>query len=324
MKRWKSYAKWTGISLGAVAALFVVTVYAMQYRTYEAPYPQIVASKDSTVIARGRHLVYGPAHCNFCHGSWEEMSKIAAGETIDLKGGNAFNLPFGVIRTPNITSDQETGIGAFSDAEIARALRYGVDREGYALFDFMPFHNLSDEDLTAIVSYMRTLPPVKNAVERRDINFLGKAVNAFLIRPVGPDGTPPASVPPDSTVSYGKYLAHSVANCVGCHTNRDMKTGAFIGQPFAGGFEMGSDIIPGLMFTTPNITPDEATGKMAQWDEESFILRFRAGALEEGTVMPWGAYGNMSDVELKALYRYLQTVTPVRNEVKQIVWRKDH
>jgi mono/diheme cytochrome c family protein len=170
---------------------------------------------------------------------------------------------------------------------------------------------------------LRTLPPAKNSVIRREINFAGKAVNAFLIKPVGPDGVPPKSVMPDSTPAYGKYLVHSVSNCVGCHTNRDMKTGAFIGKPFAGGFEMGSDLVPGLMFTTPNITPDEATGRMALWSEDDFILRFRAGALEEGTVMPWGAFKNMSDLELKAIYRYLRTVQPVRNEIKQIVWKKE-
>jgi mono/diheme cytochrome c family protein len=323
MKRVKSTIKWTGIVLGALVVLFVVSVYALQNKEYEAPYPDIAASTDSAVIARGKHLVYGPAHCNFCHGSWEELPKIMSGETVELKGGNAFTLPFGVVRTPNITSDNETGLGAVKDNEIARSLRFGVGRDGHALFDFMPFHNLSDEDLTAVISYLRTLPPVKNSIVRRDINFAGKAVSAFIIKPVGPDGVPPKSVTPDSTAAYGKYLAHSVANCVGCHTNRDMKTGAFIGRPFAGGFEMGSELIPGLMFTTPNITPDQATGRTALWSEDDFILRFRAGALEDGTVMPWGAFKNMNDLELKAIYRYLRTVQPVRNEIKQIVWRKE-
>lgn len=323
MKRGMSILKWVGISLGAIVVLFIVVVYALQGKTFDAPSPAIAASTDSTVIARGKHLVYGPAHCNFCHGSWDDLPKIMAGETVDLKGGNAFQLPLGIIRTPNITSDRETGIGAVSDAHIARALRYGVDRDGHALFDFMPFHNLSDEDLTAVISYLRTLQPVHHPVVRREINFAGKAVNAFLIEPVGPDGDPPKSVTPDSTAAYGKYLAHSVANCVGCHTQRNMMTGAFTGKPFAGGLDMDSDLRRDLVFTTPNLTPDKATGKMADWTEDEFILRFRAGALEEGTVMPWGAFMNMSDMELKAIYRYLKTVPPVVNEVKQIVRKKE-
>lgn len=323
MKRMKGYVKWAVIGIGGIVVLFVALVYAMQNRTYEAPLPAITASTDSAVIARGRHLVYGPAHCNFCHGSWEEMPKILSGETVDLKGGNAFQLPLGIIRTPNITSDMETGIGRQSDALIARSLRFGVDSEGHALFDFMPFHNLSDDDLTAVISYLRSLPPVHNPVVRREINFAGKVVNAFLIKPVGPDGVPPKSITPDSSVAYGKYLAHSVANCVGCHTQRDMMTGAFTGKPFAGGLDMDSDIRPDLVFTTPNLTPDRATGKIADWSEDEFILRFRAGVLEDGTVMPWGAYKNMTDMELKAIYRYLRTVPPVTNAVNQVVRTKE-
>jgi mono/diheme cytochrome c family protein len=323
MKRMKGFVKWAAIGIGGMVVLFVGLVYAMQNKTYVAPLPAITASPDSAVIARGRHLVYGPAHCNFCHGSWEEMPKILSGETVDLKGGNAFNLPLGIIRTPNITNDMKTGIGGLSDAQIARALRYGVGHDGRALFDFMPFHNLSDDDLTAVISYLRTLPPVENEVVVREINFAGKTVNAFLIKPVGPDGVPPKSIAPDSSAAYGKYLAHSVANCVGCHTQRDMMTGAFTGNPFAGGLEMDSDIRSDLVFTTPNLTPDRATGKMADWGEDEFILRFRAGVLEEGTVMPWGAFKNMTDMELKAIYRYLRTVPAVTNEVKQVVRKKE-
>lgn len=323
MKRVKSVLKWVGAGLGAIIVVFVIVVYALQGRTYEAPMPAISASADSAVIARGKHLVYGPAHCNFCHGSWDEFPKILAGEVIELKGGNSFALPLGIIRTPNITSDRETGIGALNDATIARALRYGVDHEGHALFDFMPFHNLSDDDLTAVISYLRTLSPVTNPVVRREMNFAGMAVNAFLIKPVGPDGVPPKSITQDSSIAYGKYLAHSVANCVGCHTQRDMMTGAFTGKPFAGGLEMDSDIRPDLVFTTPNLTPDRATGKIADWTEDEFILRFRAGVLEEGTVMPWGAYKNMTDMELKAIYRYLRTVPPVTNMVQQVVRTKE-
>lgn len=323
MKRVKSILKWTGIFVGSVAIVFVAAVYAMQNTTYMAPYPAVVASRDSAVIARGRHLATGPAHCNGCHVAPEDIRKAEAGEPVELKGGFTFNLPLGKIRAPNITPDVETGIGGMKDHEIARSLRYGVDHKGQALFDFMPFHNLSDEDLRAVISYLRTLKPVKNHVERRDLNFAGKAVNAFIIKPVGPDGIPPLSVKEDTSAAYGKYLAHSVANCVGCHTMRDMTTGAFVGKPFAGGFMMESEVIRGLVFTTPNITPDPATGRMAHWDEEDFITRFRTGALEEGTTMPWGAYRNMTDDELKALYRYLQTVEPVRNEITQIVTVKD-
>ncbi len=319
MKRLATILKWSGIILVIVIVLFVVTVYARHDRTFDSPYPKISASTDSAVIARGKYLVYGPAHCNGCHFAPEDMAKAAAGEEVTLKGGFEFLLPFGVIRTPNITSDKETGIGALTDGEIARVLRNGVFPDGRAVFDFMPFHDLSDEDLTAVISYLRTLPPVHNPVVNREVNFIGKAVSAFLITPVGPSAVPPRRVVPDTTAAYGKYIANSIANCVGCHTNRDLMTGAFVGPKFAGGFSMPSDVMPELTFTTPNITPDPETGHIAQWTEEVFLHRFRQGVQIAGTPMPWGSFKNMSDLEVKALYRYLQTVEPVRNKVEKVV-----
>lgn len=315
----KQILKWGGIILASAVVLFVITVYARHGRTFDAPYPNITASTDSALIARGKHLVTGAAHCTGCHFAKEDMAKAIKGEPVELKGGFEFVMPFGTIRTPNLTSDEETGIKKYSDKEIARVLRYGVFPDGRAVFDFMPFHNLSDEDLTAVISYLRTLPPVKHKVVNREINFIGKAVMAFLIKPVGPDGEPPSEVKQDSTSAYGKYLAHSVANCVGCHTDRDLMTGAFTGEPFAGGLQFPSDEKPELTFITPNITPDPETGKIAQWTEEVFIHRFRQGIQIAGTPMPWNSFRNMTDLELKALYRYLQNVNPVNKRIARVV-----
>lgn len=323
MKGLVRFLKWGGIVLVSAAALFVTAVFIMSNRTFDAPYPNITASSDSAVIARGKHLVTGPAHCTGCHFAKDDLAKAVNGEPVELKGGFEFALPLGIIRTPNITSDEETGIKKLSDKEIARVLRYGVFPDGRAVFDFMPFHNLSDEDLKAVISYLRTLPPVKHAVVNREMNFAGKAVMAFLIKPVGPDGEPPAEVKEDSTSAYGKYLAHSVANCVGCHTDRDLMTGAFIGEPFAGGFQMQSDVNPKLTFITPNITHDPETGKIFQWTEDVFIHRFRQGIQIAGTPMPWNSFKNMTDLELKAIYRYLQNVAPVHKRIASVVVATD-
>jgi mono/diheme cytochrome c family protein len=319
MNRLKSILKWTGIAVGSIVLVFVAAVFALQSKTFDAPFPNIHASTDSVVIARGKHLAFGPAHCNYCHGAKEDLPKTLRGEVVEFKGGGEFKFPLGTIRTPNLTSDKETGIASLTDSEIARILRYGVYPDGKVLFDFMPFHNLSDEDLTAVISYLRTLPPVKNKVITKELNFGGMAVNAFLLKPVGPSGEVPKEVKIDSTIAYGKYIANSVANCVGCHTERNLMTGEFVGKPFAGGFKMVSDENPALTFTTPNLTPDDETGKISQWTEEVFIHRFRQGVQIPGTVMPWGAFKNMDETELKAIYRYLQTVEPVHNEIKSVV-----
>jgi hypothetical protein len=233
-----------------------------------------------------------------------------------MSGGMDFELPFGIAYAPNITPDEETGIGNYTDQEIARAMRYGVKRNGQALIDFMPFYDLSENDMTAIISYLRYSEPVKNKRPENTWNFMGKAVLAFgLIKPMG-DGNVPAAPEPDSTVAYGRYLAESVANCKGCHTNRNMMTGAFIGPAYAGQFAMevfdnSGKIVKGKHLVSPNITPDPETGRITFWDEEVFINRFRAGAAIPGTPMPWGPYSRMTDLELKALFKYLHSLEPV-------------
>jgi len=202
-----------------------------------------------------------------------------------------------------------------TDQQIARALRYGIRSDGEALFDFMPFHNASDEDLTAIISYLRQQKPVAFSVPKNELNLVGKAVKAFALKPAGPTETIPRSVNRDTTAAYGKYLTGSIANCRGCHTNRNMMTGEFIGPDFAGGlkFEVEADTAK-LFLTTPNLTPDN-TGRIKDWTLEQFIARFRKGALIPGTHMPWKQFGRMSDDELKAIYNYLQTIKPVHNVV---------
>ncbi|MEY3397522.1 MAG: hypothetical protein RL220_116, partial [Bacteroidota bacterium] len=119
--------------------------------------------------------------------------------------------------------------------------------------------------------------------------------------------------------AYGSYLANYVANCRGCHTNRDLKTGAYIGEYYAGGFEMPSVMQPGKAVVTPNITPDPETGKIYGWSQEKFIQRMRHGRIVPISEMPWEQFNQMSDNDLKAIYAYLQTLKPVKNEVKELI-----
>jgi mono/diheme cytochrome c family protein len=304
MRRFKKILKWTGIVLLFIITAFSITTAARQNMKYEAPYPDIKASTDTTVINRGRHVVYTLAHCKDCHYKGNSDSIIALGQDVPLTGGVLFDLPVGKVYSKNITPDSTTGIGKFTDAEIARALRYGVHANGTAVFDFMPFHNTTDEDLTAIISFLRSQKPVRNEVPDHKLNVLGYVVKAYMVKPVGPDGDVPKAIPRDTTANYGKYLALHISECNGCHTKRDM-SGGYIGEPFAGGNE-----IEGLM--TPNLTPD-STSRIFGWGKQRFIYRFRAGKLNPKSVMPWNSFKRMSDEELTAIYNYLQTVKPVKS-----------
>jgi mono/diheme cytochrome c family protein len=313
----KKIFKWAGIILLLLIIILALTVILKQNHKFNAPYPAIHASNDSAVLARGKYLVYGPAHCADCHGSLGSDDIVNKGGLVALPGGKVFELPIGKVYPKNITPDMETGIGNIPDSQIARSLRYGVGHDGRAMLDFMPFHNTSDEDLTAIISYLRTMEPVKNKVPDNSFNVLGKVMKAFVIRPTGPDDEVAKSVKQDSSVEYGKYLATYVANCRGCHTNRDLKSGAYIGPFFAGGFEMEGD--KNHIFHTPNISPDRKTGHIYNWTEEDFLNRFHKGKIYPQSPMPWGPFSHMSDMEIKAIYRFLQTIQPQENKVDKIV-----
>jgi len=214
MKRFKKILKWTGIVLLVFIAGISVITASRQHVTFDAPMPEIKASADSAVIARGKHLAYNIAHCTACHSGYQNAdSLIDAGQEVALTGGYLFDLPVGKVYSKNITPDRETGIGKYTDQEIARILRFGVHQNGEAVFDFMPFHNLSDEDLTAVISFLRSQKPVKNKVPDHDFNLLGNLVKAYMITPVGPDGVVEKAVKADSTAEYGKYIATNIANC---------------------------------------------------------------------------------------------------------------
>ena len=289
--------------LGAVTAL-------RQKRAFEAPYPEICASTDPAVIERGRYLARGPAHCADCHGA---EGKTSPGQAASLSGGHEFRLPVGVFRVPNITPDPLTGTGRYSDREIARMLRHGVRPDGTAMLPFMTFADLSDTDLTALISYLRSQEPVKHAVKPHEPNLLGRVALAYMIEPQGPSQPSRKFVAPAASPEYGGYLANSVANCVGCHTERDLKTGAFTGPRFGGGGIVDSHTDPSRKFVTPNLTPDGRWGWITNWSEDAFVHRLKAGKLYADSPMPWPSFEAMSDDDLRAVYRYLKTLPPAKS-----------
>jgi len=184
MKKISRFLKWTGLVL--LSALITVSVLtaSRQNLKFDAPYPDIRASRDTAVIAKGKHLVNAIAHYMDCHSLTNSDSILNLDKDVPLSGSVASKLPVGTIYSANITSDPVYGIGRFDDGQIARVLRYGVHPDGTAVYDFMPFHNLSDEDLTAVISYLRTQKPVPLKKQENQLNAIGKMVKAFLVKPV--------------------------------------------------------------------------------------------------------------------------------------------
>jgi mono/diheme cytochrome c family protein len=312
--RAKTALKWSirfFLFLAASAAGLILLAYARADRIFDAHVRPLKASTDSALIARGRYLVYGPGHCADCHAPPAKKAEVDAGRKTDLSGGYALRTFLGEIIAPNITSDTLAGIGGVSDSLLTRFFRHGIDRHGRVGLPVMQYPDLSDRDLIAILSFLRTVDPVPNRVPPSRYNVLGKITKAFFLGPFAPSQSPPPVIEPGATREYGGYLANAVANCSGCHTARNMKTGEFTGPPFAGGLVFRNARDPGRIVVSPNLTPDPETGAIAGWTRERFLERMRKGNLREWSPMPWGPFGRMTDADLEAIRLYLNGLEPV-------------
>ena len=327
------------ITLSLIAVLVIglfAFVQASWNKRYEWSAPTLKVSTDSTVIAKGKYLVNGPAHCSSCHvSSFADMVASDQGKEVPLKGGLAFKLgPLGVIYTRNLTPEAKTGIGRYTDDQLFRMMRHGIRPDGVASMPvLMPFWNMADEDLVAVVSYLRSLSPVEHSVPENEWTFMGKAIRSVssTFKPIENPQAPVMAPPMAATVERGEYLARYVTNCVGCHTQRDLMTYEATGPEFAGGMEfepwpelhqfLNAD--PGIWLRTPNITPDP-NGALAKYKTpEEFIERFRQGRTIPFSPMDWGPFSRMTDEDITAIWMYLNTLEPVKNDVGDISFKKD-
>jgi mono/diheme cytochrome c family protein len=214
-----------------------------------------------------------------------------------------------VLAAPNITPDGETGAGAWSDDQLARAIREGIGHDGRALFPIMPYRNyrgLSDEDLAAVIVYIRSVDPVHNVLPKPQIPFpLSRLIQS------APQPVLGSVVAVDSDrVSRGHYLTQ-IGSCADCHTPEDKMHRPTAGMEFAGGKQ-----IEGSPTRSANLTPDP-TG-ISYYDEDLFVKVLRTGHVGARPLhppMPWWVFRNMSDEDLKSIFTYLRTVKPIQNRV---------
>jgi len=316
--------------------VFFIYVQMSWDKIYDWRGPALKASTDSALIARGKYLVNGPAHCGSCHISdFGDMIAGDEGKEVALRGGLKFPMgPLGTIYTRNLTPDQATGIGRYSDEQLFRMMRHGIRPDGLASMPvLMPFWKMADDDLVAVVSYLRSLAPVENNIANNEWSFMGKAVRSLTstFEPIKDPAAPAVAPPMAATVERGEYLANYVANCVGCHTQRDLMTYQATAPEFAGGMEfepwpefytyVKSD--PEVWIRTPNITPDPG-GVLANFKTaDEFIARFRQGRLIAFSPMDWGPFSRMSDEDITAIWMYLNSLEPVKHDVGELVFKKN-
>jgi mono/diheme cytochrome c family protein len=297
----KKFFKWLGISLGGLLLLIMIVFFALALkggmslsRNYDIPDEQVLIPTDAESIARGEHWV--KAECIGCHGD-------------NLSGGPFVEFPFGYLDAKNLTSGKGGAGTEFADQDWVRAIRHGVNPEGQSLL-VMPstaFWHFSDEDLGAIIAYLKSLPPVDKETREPKFNLLGKALmgagvfdKGVLIAKYIDHQTRPVAPSALVSIDYGNYVVN-VSGCVDCH-----------GETLSGGKSADPAAKP-----APNLTPG---GELILWKEEDFIKALRTGVIPTGrqldpAQMPWEHYKYFSDDEMKAIFLYLQSLPKLETVV---------
>lgn len=251
-------------------------------------------------VERGRYLVETVMACGNCH-----TPKGPQGQPLFDKGlSGGFVIPEPMFRAvmPNITMDPETGIGKWTDAQIARAIREGIRPDGTVIGPPMPIANyrhLSDDDVKAVVAYLRAQPPVKNKVEKSTYNM-----------PLPPNYGPPlgrvTAPSPADNVAYGRYLAEA-AHCMECHTPRGPNGQLLMAKAGAGGQVFKG---PWGESVSRNLTPHE-TG-LKGWTDAQVIAAVRTGKSPQGALykppMAFEWYRGISDADMAAIVAYLRSL----------------
>ena len=293
------YLKWAGVAVGCVVTIVVLLIVVLSgiggmktNRTIDVSAAVVAVPTDQAGLERGRHFIESIALCQRCHGESFEGQVL---EDDPL---------FGRLAPANLTRGNGGVGGELSDIDYVRAIRHGVGRDGRAI-PFMPselYNKIGDEDLGAMIAYLKSVPPVDNEVPKTRLGIIARIITVFdqslLPANLIDYETPRSPAPePGATLEYGKYLAMM---CALCH-----------------GPDLGGALIPdGSGVRAPNITQGGALGA---WSEEDFINTLRTGVTPAGNSldkenMPWERFSKMTDDELEAVWLYVRSVTPVTAE----------
>ena len=259
-------------------------------RKYAIAGHPVAIPTDSLALARGRHVATAISKCVDCHGA-------------DLGGRQFIDAPpVARLYSANLTRGQGGVGGQLSDLDWERAIRHAVKPDGTPLL-FMPsleFQFMSDDDLGALIAYLKTLPPVDRVPAKNSVGPIGRLLYAKGDLALVPaervhHASHPAAVPMSVSKEYGHYLAE-IGGCTGCH-----------GETFSGGHIPGT---PPDWKPAANITP----AGIGHYTEEDFFRALRDGKRPAGTpidsLMPYRFTKLMTDDEIRSLWLFLKTVPP--------------
>jgi len=316
MKGWKK-----AIAIGgcALVAITIVGLPAMVgLRPFIGPQMRPLTNRHfeptPARLERGRYLATsGRPPCVMCHSPIDTTGgglAVMAGK--EFSGRNWAPDGAAFLTAPNLTPDPETGVGTWTDDQLARAIREGISHDGRTLFPIMPyekFRQMSDEDVASIVVYLRSLTPVRNPLPPSNIPFpLNRLINS-VPEPVERVPPPDASTPE----KRGAYIV-KMAVCGDCHTTRSVDGTVRKGMEFAGGTPLPFG--DRTTVYSANITP--SVNGIPYYTEDLFLEVMRTGkvrARQLDPLMPTHYFRNMTDQDLKDVFAYLKTLTPVNHYV---------
>src|ERR1700730_15506171 len=265
----------------------------------------IGAGFAETLVERGAYLVTTVGACGNCHTPRDAAGKPMAAR--ELAGGFEFDDgPIGHVVVRIITPDPQTGIGKWTEAQIATAVRDGKRPDGTVIGPPMPirfYRQLSDRDTAAIAAYLRSLKPIFHEV----------APTRFKEPP--PPWAPGMHVDEPSQedrIAYGGYLAGPIGHCMGCHTPLGAG-GPGWSRAYAGGRELPDFGNPGAVTVSRNITADPEHG-IGGWSDNDVKRAITTGIRPDGTVLSrtmasqW--YAKIAPGDLDAIVAYLRSLTP--------------
>ncbi len=310
-----------GLLIGFITLLVLLAIgitFSVGWRPFIGPRARPLTDRkfESTPrrLERGRYIATAMTGCIYCH-SPHDWAAPGTPFVAGMEGAGEVepyaDLP-GKIVAPNLTPDPATGVGTWSDDQLARAIREGVGHDGRALFPLMPytrFRDMSDEDLASVVVYLRSLPAVRHELPKTEIIFPVK----YLIRNVPQPLTEPVTndAIAGDPFKYGAHLAN-LAGCSDCHTPQ-VQGKEVPGMDFAGGTLF---VGPWGSVASANITPD-ATG-IIYYDVALFQQVLRTGNVNGqklSPIMPVMVYKNLNDNDVNAIFTYLHLLKPVRHHV---------
>ena len=271
------------------------------------------AQADNKELAAKGQYIFALAGGCACHTVPKETENA---------GGRAFPIPFGTVYSTNITQDKETGLGSWTDQQIHDALVKGIRSDGSRILPVMPceaYSGMAQEDLKALIAYLRTLKPVKKATPQlKSWAPFNRSLGAPLwLKVFGRFSDPPAQAP-KSRIERGRYLVEHVSLCSDCHTPRN-----FIGVPNRSLYLAGANKKIGpLGQEVPNITPDKETG-IGEWKREEIAAVLLTGTKPDldniqglmAEVIEHG-FKNMTKEDALAIADYLKSVPAIKNKTE--------